>query len=70
MSPTTISGKDSLPPVVEPIADAAYARLREQVAKLRTADDLKPLDEAYRFAKERHNGQMRANGEPYVRVRA
>ena len=63
---TTVSGKDSPPVVVEPAADAAFARLREQVSKLRAVDEVKLLDEAYRFSKERHDGQSRANGEPYV----
>jgi guanosine-3',5'-bis(diphosphate) 3'-pyrophosphohydrolase len=43
-----------------------YSELEAKVRALRPADDLAPLQEAYKFAAEQHNGQMRDSGEPYM----
>ncbi len=45
---------------------ASFAELKEKVRAARPKDDLAPLDRAFQFAVERHNGQFRASGEPYI----
>ncbi len=47
---------------VEPL----FAQLKTRLRELRPAEDLAPLDKAFRFAAERHHGQKRASGEPYM----
>jgi guanosine-3',5'-bis(diphosphate) 3'-pyrophosphohydrolase len=47
---------------VEPLFDELKSRLHE----LRPSEDLAPLEKAFRFAAERHQGQKRASGEPYM----
>jgi len=47
---------------VEPLFDELKSRLHE----LRPAEDLAPLEKAFRFASDRHHGQKRASGEPYM----
>ena len=47
---------------VEPL----FADLKTRLHELRPAEDLAPLDKAFRFAAERHKGQKRASGEPYM----
>ena len=47
---------------VEQHFQALVARLRE----LRPNEDLSPVEKAFRFAAERHQGQKRASGEPYM----
>ena len=44
----------------------AWRKLRATVAKYRSAGDLKRLRGAYRFARNKHAGQMRRSGEPYI----
>jgi GTP diphosphokinase / guanosine-3',5'-bis(diphosphate) 3'-diphosphatase len=43
-----------------------YHQLASRVHELRPAEDLAPLEKAYRFAAERHQGQKRVSGEPYM----
>ena len=51
------------PPVsVETLYRSIETRLRET----RPKEDLAPLERAYRFASQRHLGQMRVSGEPYM----
>ena len=45
---------------------AEYDALRARVAELRPGEDLDPLDRAFRFAADRHTGQLRSSGEPYL----
>ncbi len=46
--------------------DRLYRDLEARVHELRPAEDLEPLRKAYRFAADRHQGQLRASGEPYM----
>ena len=50
------------PPSVETLYRGLEAHLRET----RPKEDLAPLERAYRFAAERHLGQTRVSGEPYM----
>jgi GTP pyrophosphokinase len=43
-----------------------YRDLEARVRELRPGEDLATLEQAYRFAAERHKGQKRASGEPYM----
>jgi GTP pyrophosphokinase len=43
-----------------------YRELEAYIHEKRPADDLAPLEKAYRFAAARHLGQKRASGEPYM----
>jgi GTP diphosphokinase / guanosine-3',5'-bis(diphosphate) 3'-diphosphatase len=47
---------------VESLYEELVARLRE----VRPNEDLAPLETAFRFASERHRGQNRVSGEPYM----
>ena len=52
-----------------PPEDTVEQHFRELVARLhelRPNEDLAPLEKAFRFAAERHQGQQRASGEPYM----
>src|SRR5689334_965960 len=49
----------------DPVAKL-YAELQARVQALRPNEDLAPLDQAYRFARERHGAQLRVSGEPYM----
>jgi len=53
------------PPVLDPVEET-YRELEARVHELRPGEDLTPLERAYRFAAERHQGQQRASGEPYM----
>jgi guanosine-3',5'-bis(diphosphate) 3'-pyrophosphohydrolase len=44
----------------------AYQAFRAKVASGRPGEDLTPLDTAYEFARARHEGQDRADGQPYI----
>lgn len=46
--------------------DAAFEQLLEAVTKYRPDADLNPLRAAYAFACEKHAGQTRKSGEPYI----
>ncbi len=46
--------------------DAAERRLEREVAVHHPQQDLAPIGAAYRFAREAHQSQHRASGEPYI----
>ena len=45
---------------------ALIASSKPRLRELRPNEDLAPLEKAFRFAAERHKGQKRASGEPYM----
>ncbi|MEN6608637.1 MAG: bifunctional (p)ppGpp synthetase/guanosine-3',5'-bis(diphosphate) 3'-pyrophosphohydrolase [Bryobacteraceae bacterium] len=51
---------------VAPVVDQAYERLRSFLHKLRPQEDLRPVDEAFRFAAEHHASQTRSSGDPFM----
>ncbi len=55
----------SEPAVAGPV-EQVFQELESRVRELRPNEDLAPLEKAYRFAAERHDGQKRASGEPYM----
>jgi GTP pyrophosphokinase len=62
-APLPVVSAPSEPPAsVETLYRGLEARLRET----RPKEDLAPLERAYRFASERHRGQTRVSGEPYM----
>src|SRR5256885_16247 len=46
--------------------EGLYGELRNRLRELRPNEDLAPLEKAFQFAAERHKGQERASGEPYM----
>ncbi len=50
----------------ELLTQAAFAQLRAHILEYRPNDDLTPVERAFTFADERHQGQRRASGEPYM----
>lgn len=57
-------GARALPPAPE--LEAAYRALEERILARRPGEDLTPLRRAFEFACERHAGQTRQSGEPYM----
>src|SRR5579863_3653753 len=57
-----------LPPVAAsvPTVQDRYDELRAFLREIRPKEDLDPLDKAFRFAEERHRGQLRRSGDPYM----
>jgi GTP pyrophosphokinase len=59
-------------PVLPPLAlvpdpvETAYRELESRVREFRPTEDLAPLEKAFRFAADRHKGQTRSSGEPYM----
>jgi GTP diphosphokinase / guanosine-3',5'-bis(diphosphate) 3'-diphosphatase len=47
-------------------SEKLYQELCARLKELRPNEDLAPLEKAYRFALERHRGQTRVSGEPYM----
>src|SRR5258706_6813594 len=43
-----------------------YGELEGRLRELRPNEDLAPLEKAFHFAADRHKGQQRASGEPYM----
>jgi GTP pyrophosphokinase len=43
-----------------------YQDLEARIREYRPKDDLAPLDKAFRFARQWHEGQVRDSGEPYM----
>ena len=43
-----------------------YNELKHQAAELFGVEEASVIDKAFRVARERHNGQMRSSGEPYI----
>src|SRR5260370_3101380 len=67
MQPESTQSVPPAPPI--PVPDRVEREYRELVAWLRAArpsEDLSPLDQAYRFAAEKHRGQLRKSGEPFL----
>src|SRR5579862_7900996 len=60
--PAEITVPAAPPGQVEQLFSDLQAWLRER----RPNEDLTALERAYRFASERHQGQKRATGEPYM----
>jgi guanosine-3',5'-bis(diphosphate) 3'-pyrophosphohydrolase len=56
---------DAIATVASPV-ECLFTELEARVRELRPNEDLAPLEKAYRFAAERHEGQKRATGEPYM----
>src|SRR5580692_13146887 len=57
-----------LPPpeiALDPVENA-YRELETRVREFRPNEDLAPLEKAFRFAADRHKGQKRSSGEPYM----
>src|SRR5215813_3370361 len=52
--------------VVSVPVEQLFTELETRIRELRPKEDLAPLEKAYRFAAERHEGQKRASGEPYM----
>lgn len=46
--------------------EALYAGLLAQVRRSRPNEDLATLEKAFRFAEQRHHGQTRKSGDPYL----
>jgi len=53
------------PPPPDPI-EQLYRELEVKIREYRPKDDLAPLEKAFRFARQWHEGQMRSSGEPYM----
>ena len=53
------------PVPADPVAQH-FTELKARILDFRPNEDLAPLEKAYRFAAERHRGQKRASGEPYM----
>ncbi|MBV8843364.1 MAG: bifunctional (p)ppGpp synthetase/guanosine-3',5'-bis(diphosphate) 3'-pyrophosphohydrolase [Bryobacterales bacterium] len=53
------------PPIAEPV-EKVYSELAARIRELRPNEDITPIEKAYRFAAERHRGQKRISGEPYM----
>src|SRR5580700_7930549 len=53
------------PPAPDPVEDT-YRELEARVREFRPSEDLAPLERAFRFAADRHRGQKRSSGEPYM----
>ncbi|MDP5007632.1 MAG: guanosine-3',5'-bis(diphosphate) 3'-pyrophosphohydrolase, partial [Glaciimonas sp.] len=47
-------------------AVASITHLTTKLAEYLTPSELKKVKEAYRFSDEKHLGQMRKSGEPYI----
>jgi len=46
--------------------DAAYADLEARVRQFRPSEDMGPLRQAYEFARNKHAGQRRDSGDPFI----
>ena len=46
--------------------ETLYSELESKVRALRPGDELEPLAQAFEFAEEKHRGQLRDSGEPYM----
>ena len=53
------------PPPPDPV-EQLYHDLEAKIREYRPKDDLAPLEKAFRFARQWHEGQMRDSGEPYM----
>jgi GTP diphosphokinase / guanosine-3',5'-bis(diphosphate) 3'-diphosphatase len=57
---------DSTETVVADPVEPLFDELKSRLHALRPSEDLAPLERAFRFAADRHQGQKRASGEPYM----
>jgi guanosine-3',5'-bis(diphosphate) 3'-pyrophosphohydrolase len=55
----------ALPPPTDPV-ELLYRDLALKIHEYRPKDDLASLENAFRFARQWHEGQMRDSGEPYM----
>ena len=55
----------AIQPPPDPV-ERLYRDLEAKVREYRPKDDLAPLERAFRFARQWHEGQMRSSGEPYM----
>ncbi len=55
----------SPPPAIDRVAEL-YQELENVVRQARPKEDLSPLQKAFQYAVERHRGQTRSSGEPYM----
>ena len=46
--------------------DELYQKLENRIRQLRPGEDLTQLEKAYRFAADRHKGQKRVSGKPFM----
>jgi len=53
-------------PSPRPVAVASFSQLTEKLEKYLPSADLRRVRDAFRFADEKHLGQMRKSGEPYI----
>src|SRR5579862_9141229 len=56
----------SLVPASPDPVETLYHELVSRLRAARPNEDLAPLEKAYRFASDRHLGQLRASGDPYM----
>ena len=63
----SVSPSESLPvpPPPDPV-EQLYRDLEIRIREYRPKEDLAPLEKAFRFARQWHEGQMRDSGEPYM----
>jgi guanosine-3',5'-bis(diphosphate) 3'-pyrophosphohydrolase len=54
-----------VPQPLDPV-DRLYRELETKVREYRPKDDFAPLEKAFRFARQWHEGQTRDSGEPYM----
>jgi GTP diphosphokinase / guanosine-3',5'-bis(diphosphate) 3'-diphosphatase len=67
VSPESVHPAQSVPPEPPPDpVERLYHELEAKVREYRPKDDLAPLEKAFRFARQWHEGQMRSSGEPYM----
>src|SRR5215469_15694947 len=52
-------------PPLDPV-EQLYQDLEAKVREYRPKDDLAPLEKAFRFARQWHEGQLRSSGDPYM----
>jgi GTP pyrophosphokinase len=68
VSPTGVVPESSVqnPKSGSPLLDAKFTRLLETVRESRPSDDLDLIRAAWEFCIQKHEGQLRASGEPYI----
>jgi GTP pyrophosphokinase len=52
--------------ILDPQVEATYKALEQHIRELRPNEDLTLFEKSFRFAVERHHGQKRSSGEPYM----
>jgi GTP pyrophosphokinase len=60
-----VASAPPVPPAADPVEEL-FRQLEASLRQARPKEDLGPLEQAYRFAAERHRGQKRKSGEPYM----